>query len=152
MKRNLTKSILGGLALTMLAALPVNAQETTSETLSVANDVTLRNDGNNKTTAYPGKPDLELYTSRTAGAIDKDFVGLMSFDIPYKSGYAIKSAILRLVTERAKGTMNIYAFDAEVSDADTYSSQESNLTVARTKEPLASVKLKGTNNKAVTDG
>ena len=151
MKRNLTKSILGGLALTMLAALPVNAQETTSETLSVANDVTLRNDGNNKTTAYPGKPDLELRTSRNAGAIDKDFVGLMSFDIPYKSGYAIKSAILRLVTERAKGTMNIYAFDAEVSDADTYSSQESNLAVARNKEPLASVKLKGTSNKAVTE-
>lgn len=151
MKRNLTKSILGGLALTMLAALPVDAQETTSETLSVANDVTLRNDGTNNVKAFPKETALELRTSRNAGAIDKDFVGLMSFDIPYKSGYAIKHATLRLVTERAKGTMNIYALDAEVSDADTYSSQESNLAVARNKEPLASVKLKGTSNKAVTE-
>ena len=155
MKRNLTKSILGGLALTMLATLPVDAQVTTSETLSVANDVTLRNDGTNKANAakaYPKESALELRTSRNEGTISVDFVGLMSFDIPYKSGYAIKSATLRLVTERAKGTMNIYALNAEVSDADTYSSQESNLAVARSKEPLASVKLKGTSGKAVTDG
>lgn len=155
MKRNLTKSILGGLALTMLATLPVDAQVTTSETLSVANDVTLRNDGTNKANAakaYPKESALELRTSRNEGTISVDFVGLMSFDIPYKSGYAIKSATLRLVTERAKGTMNIYALDAEVSDADTYSSQENNLAVARNKEPLASVKLKGTTDKAVTDG
>lgn len=153
MKRNLTKSILGGLALTMLATLPVDAQVTTSETLSVANDVSLRNDNEkNAATAYPKESALEMRTSRNEGTISVDFVGLMSFDIPYKSGYAIKSATLRLVTERAKGTMNIYALDAEVSDADTYSSQENNLAVARNKEPLASVKLKGTNDKAVTDG
>ena len=155
MKRNLTKSILGGLALTMLVALPVDAQVTTNETLSVANDVTLRNDGTNNANAakaYPTESALELRTSRNEGTISVDFVGLMSFDIPYKSGYAIKSATLRLVTERAKGTMNIYALDAEVTNADTYSTQESNLAAARAKEPLASIKLKGTSNKAVTDG
>lgn len=130
------------------------AQTTETATLGVSNDVTLRKDanGNNVNNAFPTKPDLELWTYRDNDkAITNDFVALMSFDIPTKPGYAVKSAKLRLVTERARGTMAIYAFDAEISDKDTYSSQLDNVTAARKSEPLLKVTLCGTNGKSVTD-
>ena len=130
------------------------AQTTETATIGVSNDVTLRKDanGNNVNNAFPTKPDLELWTFRDNDkAITNDFVALMSFDIPTKPGYAVKSATLRLVTERAKGTMAIYAFDAEISDKDTYSSQLDNVTAARKSEPLLKVTLRGTNGKSVTE-
>lgn len=135
-----------------LVASSAFAQTTETATLGVSNDVTLRNDGKNVDSAFPTKPDLELWTSRdNDNAITTDFVALMSFDIPTKPGYEVKSATLRLVTERAKGTMAIYAFGAEISDKDTYNSQLDNVTAARKSEPLLKVELRGTKNKAVTD-
>lgn len=130
------------------------AQTPETATIGVSNDVTLRKDadGKNVDNAFPTKPDLELWTSRDNDkAITTDFVALMSFDIPTKPGYAVKSATLRLVTERAKGTMAIYAFGAEISNKDTYNSQLDNVTAARKSDPLLIVKLRGTENKSVTD-
>lgn len=152
MNNFLLRGLLG--ATVCLVAGSAFAQTTETATLGVSNDVTLRKDanGNNVDNAFPTKPDLELWTSRdNDNAITTDFVALMSFDIPTKPGYAVKSATLRLVTERAKGTMAIYAFGAEISDKDTYNSQLDNVTAARKSEPLLNVKLRGTNGKSVTE-
>ena len=119
--------------------------------LPVASDISLRSDGTNADKANAKANTIEMYTVRTDGAITKDFVGLMSFTVPAKAGYSIKSATLRLTTERAKGTLAIYGFGADVSDADTYNSQKDNIAAARGNEPVAVLKLKGTSNKAVTD-
>lgn len=150
MKNFLLRGLLG--ATVCLVAGSAFAQTTQTETLGVSNDVTLRKDAADKT--FATNKDLELRTSRDKNndnAITTDFVALMSFDIPTKPGYAVKSATLRLVTERAKGTMAIYAFGAEISDKDTYNSQSDNVAAARESEPLLKVELRGTKNKAVTD-
>ena len=130
------------------------AQDIIKGLYSVQTDVTLRNDGTdgaNADKAYPNVKDLEMRTSRTDGEINVDFVALMSFNIPVKDGYDISKATLVLYTERAKGTMAIYPFNATISDADTYNSQKDNLAAARELEAIATQKLNGTNNKAVTD-
>jgi len=112
-------------------------------------DVSLRSDkgDNSNSTATT----IEMYTVRENNTISKDFIGLMSFEIPKKEGYKVKSASLKLVTERAKGTLAIYDFDAEVSNNDTYNSQSDNIASAREKTAIVTVKLAGTSNKAVTD-
>ena len=129
------------------------AQTTETETLGVSNDVTLRKDAADKT--FATNTDLELYTLYTDDAISTDFIGAMSFDIPSKPGYVIKSATLRLVTERYKGsaTLAIYSLgNNAVSDADTYNSQKANVEEARKNGPFITITPKGTHNKATFDG
>lgn len=128
------------------------AQTTETATIGVSNDVTLRKDAANKT--FATNPDLELYTLYTGDAISTDFIGAMSFDIPSKPGYAIKSATLRLVTERYKGsaTLSIYSLgNNAVSNADTYNSQKANVEEARKNGPLITITPKGTHGKAIFD-
>lgn len=129
------------------------AQTTETEILGVSNDVTLRKDAADKT--FATNTDLELYTLYTDDAISTDFIGAMSFDLPSKPGYAIKSATLRLVTERYKGsaTLSIYSLgNNAVSDADTYNSQKANVEEARKNGPFITITPKGTHNKATFDG
>ena len=129
------------------------AQTTETETLGVSNDMTLSLEAANK--AFPTNKDIELYTLYTDGAITTDYIGLISFDIPSKPGYAIKSATLRLVTERYKGsaTLSIYSLgNNAVSDADTYNSQKANVEEARKNEPFVTITPKGTHGKATFDG
>lgn len=129
------------------------AQTTETTTIGVSNDVTLSFGDANK--AFPKNGDIELYTLYTDGAITTDYIGLMSFDIPSKPGYAIKSATLRLVTERYKGsaTLSIYSLgNNAVSDADTYNSQKANVEKARQNEPFVTITPKGTHGKAAFDG
>lgn len=128
------------------------AQTTETATLGVSNDVTLSLGEANK--AFPKNGDIELYTLYTDGAITTDYIGAMSFDLPSKPGYAIKSATLRLVTERYKGsaTLSIYSLgNNAVSDADTYNSQKANVEEARKNGPFVTITPMGTHGKAIFD-
>ena len=128
------------------------AQTTETATIGVSNDVTLRKDAADKT--FATNTDLELYTLYTGDAISTDFIGAMSFDIPSKPGYTIKSATLRLVTERYKGsaTLSIYSLgNNAVSDADTYNSQKANVEEARKNGPFITITPMGTHGKAIFD-
>ena len=129
------------------------AQTTETATLGVSNDVTLSLGEANK--AFPKNGDIELYTLYTDDAITTDYIGAMSFDLPSKPGYAIKSATLQLVTERYKGsaTLSIYSLgNNAVSDADTYNSQKANVEEARKNGPFVTITPKGTHGKAAFDG
>lgn len=151
MNNFLLRGLLG--ATVCLVAGSAFAQTTETATISVSNDVTLTLTDASK--AFPTNKDIELYTLYTDGAITTDYIGLMSFDIPSKSGYAIKSAKLRLVTERYKGsaTLSIYSLgNNAVSDADTYNSQKANVEEARQNEPFITITPKGTHGKAAFDG
>lgn len=151
MKNFLLRGLLG--ATVCLVAGSAFAQTTETEIIGVSNDVTLRKDAADKT--FATNKDLELYTLYTDGAISTDFIGAMSFDLPSKPGYAIKSATLRLVTERYKGsaTLSIYSLgNNAVSDADTYNSQKANVEEARNNGPFITITPKGTHGKAVFDG
>ncbi len=147
MNNYLLRGLLG--ATVCLVAGSAFAQTTETATLGVSNDVTLTTDSKDK--ANSTEKALEMYTTRTDGKITREYLGLMSFQVPAKAGYVVKSATLKLVTERAKGTLAIYGLGAEVSDADTYNSQIDNINAARENEPIAKVSLKGTAGKAVTD-
>lgn len=148
MKKELLQCLCG-ITLSMTASAAF-AQDI-NESLSVKSDVTLRTDQADK--SFPANGALEMYTERNDdGSIKTDFVGLMSFQIPVKDGYSVKSANLKLVTERAKGDIAIYAFGADVSDADTYNSQKANVEAARSQTPLIVKKLNGTSGKATFDG
>lgn len=151
MNNFLLRGLLG--ATVCLVAGSAFAQTTETATLGVSNDVTLRKDAADKT--FATNTDLELYTLYTDDAISTDFIGAMSFDIPSKPGYVIKSATLRLVTERYKGsaTLSIYSLgNNAVSDADTYNSQKANVEEARKNGPFITITPKGTHGKAVFDG
>lgn len=151
MNNFLLRGLLG--ATVCLVAGSAFAQTTETATIGVSNDVTLRKDAADKT--FATNTDLELYTLYTDGAISTDFIGAMSFDLPSKPGYAIKSATLRLVTERYKGsaTLSIYSLgNNAVSDADTYNSQKANVEEARNNGPFITITPKGTHGKAVFDG
>lgn len=151
MNNFLLRGLLG--AIVCLVAGSAFAQTTETATIGVSNDVTLTLTDASK--AFPTNKDIELYTLYTDGAITTDYIGLMSFDIPSKSGYAIKSAKLRLVTERYKGsaTLSIYSLgNNAVSDADTYNSQKANVEEARQNEPFVTITPKGTHGKAAFDG
>ena len=151
MNNFLLRGLLG--ATVCLIAGSAFAQTTETTTIGVSNDVTLRKDAADKT--FATNTDLELYTLYTGDAISTDFIGAMSFDIPSKPGYTIKSATLRLVTERYKGsaTLSIYSLgNNAVSNADTYNSQKANVEEARKKGPFITIIPKGTHGKAAFDG
>lgn len=151
MNNFLLRGLLG--ATVCLVAGSAFAQTTETATIGVSNDVTLTLTDASK--AFPTNKDIELYTLYTDGAITTDYIGLMSFDIPSKPGYAIKSAKLRLVTERYKGsaTLSIYSLgNNAVSDADTYNSQKANVEEARKNGPFITITPKGTHGKAAFDG
>ena len=150
----MNKFLLRGLlsATVCLVAGSAFAQTTETATIGVSNDVTLRKDAADKT--FATNTDLELYTLYTGDVISTDFIGAMSFDLPSKPGYAIKSATLRLVTERYKGsaTLSIYSLgNNAVSDADTYNSQKANVEEARKNDPFITITPMGTHGKAIFD-
>ena len=127
-----------------------NGDVVESQTVYVTSDVTLNTD--NKDTADPSQAAIEMYTQRDeAGTITREYLGLMSFDVTLPDNAELDNATLVLYTERAKGTLAIHPFGNEISDEDTYNTQESYLNDARENEPIATVRLAGTNNKAVTD-
>ncbi len=148
MNKTLLQFVLG----TVLALFSTSAlAQDVEEVLLVTSDVSLRSDAPNADKANATAKSIEMYTQRKEGVIEKDLVGLMSFTVPAKAGYTVKSATLRLTTERAKGTMALYAFGTDVSDNDTYNSQKDNIATAREASPLVLQRLNGTANKAVTE-
>ncbi len=138
MKKNLLK----GMFFVALAAvaMPAMAQEVevsdadqkTDVSLPVA-DTWVRKDG--ATNNYGSKTTLELKTKDNT-----DFVGLMSFKFPAEAlndSYEIKSATLRLVTERPKGsrTFSLYKY-VDFAESTNYQTEETNLAAARTETNL----------------
>lgn len=104
------------------------------------------------TNNYGGAATLELYTFKD-DASDQDFVGLMAFDVPAAPSdeYELQSATLRLVTERAKGSITIYPYAGNWEENAKYEEQADAISEARSKEAIATMKLAGQSGKAVTD-
>lgn len=129
------KILLNGLFCIALAsvAMPGMAQgEKTDVSTSIA-DTWVRKDAaaNN----YGSKTTMELKTKDNT-----DFVGLISFQFPAEASsdkYEIKSATLRLVTERPKGsrTFSIYKY-VDFAENTNYKTEEDKLAAARTEANL----------------
>lgn len=129
------KILLNGLFCIALAsvAMPGMAQgEKTDVSTSIA-DTWVRKDAANNN--YGSKTTMELKTKDNT-----DFVGLISFLFPAEASsdkYEIKSATLRLVTERPKGsrTFCIYKY-VDFAENTNYKTEKDKLATARTEANL----------------
>jgi len=106
----------------------------------------------NNTTWYGEKDNMEIY-STNAGA---DFVGFLSFDLPATAkgnGVNIEKVQLKLysgspVNHTADCWLNIYEYGGEINENQnmmTYASAQSDITAARQKDPLKTIKIKNAN-------
>ena len=80
----------------------------------------------------------------------KDFVGYLSFILNKPEGYKVKSATLRVTTERIKGdrTLNLYAFDANVEGNAKYRDYAEAIAAAKKTNIVGTVELEGQNGKS----
>jgi hypothetical protein len=148
MTRNLLRN-LSVIALLAISSVPATAQE--KSVTSPTADTYVRK---NNTTNYGAATTMELQTYTNADDATKstDFVGLMSFEFTTpNAGYAVKSASLRLVTERIKGdaNINIYAFNGDFTESAKYADMETYITAARATAPIATFKMAGEWNKSI---
>ena len=141
----------------LVPLLTVDYQEatgTTQLTAGASADTFVRK--GNKTN-YGSNPTMELYTyynEKEDGSVeDLDFAGLMSLQLPAapSADDELQSATLRLVTERAKGSIALYPYEGQWAENAIYEEQATAIAEARAKEAIATVKLAGQSNKAVTD-
>ena len=100
------------------------------------------------TANHGGETTIELCTYAEGS---KDFVGYLSFTLNKPEGYKVKSAKLRVTTERIKGDrmMNVFAFDANVPGNAKYEDYADAIAAAKSTEAIGSVKLEGQNSKSV---
>ena len=127
---------------------PTASSGYTKETLGASADTYLRKGNTDNNGA---KPQMEVYTytnTESDPAVDKDFVGLLAFDLPAtakSSGAEIQKVQLRLVTKRLKGgrEMNIYGFDSDFEESAKYADLESAVTAARATTAIHSFESRG---------
>jgi hypothetical protein len=140
MRRKLLKGFAVA-AMTLLAA-GVNAQETHVVLPTVDTHV---GKGVNKSFGSADQMEIYTYVDADAGK-DVDYVGLLSFIFASPDdGMRVKSAKLRLVTERVKGKrpMNVYAFSGAVANDVQYGDVSAAISDARSKSPVATFEVKG---------
>ncbi len=114
------------------------ATDTYSSTLTPTADT---NVGSSLTKSVGSSDKMEIYTGtrteKDGTTTNLDYAGLMQFELPSevldKNNYEVKSATLRLVTERAKGDnkINIFAIDKDVTEDALYTDWSDAITTAR---------------------
>lgn len=156
MNNFLLRGILG--ATVCLVTSGALAQTTVTEDNGVKHDVSLptadtfvRADNNSD---YSSKTTMEI---RSSGDRTTDFVGLMSFAMPTEvahSNYVINKAILRLVSERVKGSRKIDVYKYTSFEENTnYKNESANIKSARTADNLiCSFNAVGQNASIAVDG
>lgn len=84
-----------------------------------------------------------------------DFIAAFEFAvIPEALNATVKSAVLRIVSNCAKGSneMNVYAYPYEWADNNVYENQTENIAAARATDPIATFTAKAVNNsRSLTD-
>jgi len=148
MKRNLLRAF--AFATFTAMAMTVQAQQETSVTTPDVDTYVRLNNAK----AHGGETTIELqtYTNTEDASKSTDFVGLMTFSYAApQNGYKIKSATLRLTTERIKGdrNINIYAFDGTVADDSKYEDLADAIAAARATDVIGTCKLEGQNGKSI---
>lgn len=97
------------------------------------------------------KPQMEVYTytnTEADPAVDKDFVGLLAFDLPTRaksSGAEIQKVQLRLVGKRLKGgrNMEIYGFGTDFKENAKYADLQTAVEAARQAGAIHTYETRG---------
>lgn len=98
--------------------------------------------------------EIKSYTDAEDDTKSRYFYGLLSFDIPAEAinaeKYTVKSATLRLTTERIKGDRNMAIYEAgEFPDNPKYEDLAETIAAIGSGDPIASFEMKGQKNKAL---
>ena len=135
MKKNLLIAALAAFSLNV-AAQTENVKPTVDTYLRLNNDKD-----------HGGETTIELCTSAENA---KDFVGYLSFTLS-KSASSVKSATLRITTERIKGDrqLNVFPFAADLEGNAKYADYADAIATAKAGEPVGTVKQEGQNGKSV---
>ncbi len=82
---------------------------------------------------------------------ENEFIALFGFDYELPEGMKVKSATVRLVTERYKGaTMIMHGYGNDFADKTTWNAESGYITPLFDQEPLATFTPKGQWNKSVS--
>lgn len=122
----------------------------TSETTSIK-DTWIRSDNNAADNNSKATMEIKTYTDESDATKNRYFYGVMTFSVPSDVvGATIKSATLRLVTERIKGknAMAIYSV-GDYPDKPKYEDLAEDIANIATAEPIATFKMNGLWNKAL---
>lgn len=144
------------LSFVALAALLMGAQgawaDDVVEVLNATQDGWYRTDKSSITYNIGSGNHIELKHS-TESSVDKDFYGILSFDIPEKDGYKVASVSLRLVSKMIKTTRTtgFYKLDADLSSSPNYATLTPKVTAALATSPLGTVSAEGNSGKQITD-
>lgn len=117
-------------------------------------DTWIRSDNASANNNAKATMEIKSYTDESDETKSRYFYGVMSFSIPSealnKEKYTVKSASLRLVTERIKGnsTMALYAAD-EYPEQPKYDDLATAIASVGTATPIATFQMKGEWNKAL---
>ena len=81
---------------------------------------------------------------------DKNFYGLLCFEIPAKSGYKVKSAVLRLVSKKISGNRqtNFYKLSTDISSKPAFANLAISDALASTA--IGTVKAEGESGKQIS--
>lgn len=113
----------------------------------------------NSTNDFGSNTNMEIYyTLADDGSRDKEFYGLMRFELPPEilDGTAGKltDATLRLVCVQNKADRNmaLYDYGNDFEEKTTFAKEETFVKDALTSEPIATFRAEGQSPKALTDG
>lgn len=82
---------------------------------------------------------------------ENEFIALFGFNYELPEGMKVKSATMRLVTERYKGSvMVVHGYDNNFADKTTWNNESGYITPLFDQEPLATFTPKGQWNKSVS--
>lgn len=125
-----------------------------TSTATATKDTWIRSD--NTTADYTAKATMEIksYTDETDATKNRYFYGLLSFQIPTEAldtdNYLLRSATLRLITERIKGGSEIAIYSCgEYPEKPQYQDLEQTINTLSSTTPVATFTMKGQWNKAL---
>lgn len=144
MKQNLLKTI----AIGLLAMVGVNAwAEDVTVVLPAIQDGFARYDNSTVTYGIASGNHIEVKYET-----DKNFYGLLCFDIPAKTGYTIKSVSLRLVSKKisANRQTNFYKLNTDITTSPKFSDLSTAITTATATAAIGTVKAEGESGKQIS--
>ena len=148
MKQKVLKTI----ALGLMAMVGVSAwAEDVVETLTATQDGWARYDNSvvNYNVAANSQIEVRYFMDSET---NKSFYGLLCFDVPAKSGYKVKSAVLRFVTKKiaADRTTNFYKLGTDISTSPSFSDLSGYITTALATDAIGTVIAEGQNGKQIS--
>ena len=144
MKQTLLKTM----ALGLLMMVGVNAwADDVTVVLPATQDGWARYD--NSTVTYDVSSDSQIEVKYET---DKNFYGLLCFDIPAKTGYTIKSVSLRLVSKKisANRQTNFYKLNTDISAKPAFATLSTSITSALATSAIGTVTAEGDLGKQIS--